>query len=254
MADLTDFTAAVRALAAEERKKAPDHPAAEELAAHASRSLPAARAEVLNEHLALCPECAALVLDYVQFEPSEPAHVEAAEETAAAWVEFQRRIGASQRGAGIAAAPRRTRRFASPGLLAAAAIVAALGLGLWGWSLHQELDAARAPRLDVAIHDLDPSGSDQVRGDRPPRSLDLSSGATVFLALPGVAGSAEVRVEIVDSRGRELWTLEGGRVDSMMANLSLHLPPGSLTTGRYEIRVYEDRSDGLLATYPVAVR
>ncbi len=149
---------------------------------------------------------------------------------------------------------RRFPRAALPWLLAAAAALAAIGLGWWGWNAHRALEAARAPRVNVAIVDLQPRGSDEVRGEGRPEELDLASGADLVLALPGLTGEPELRVVILDARGRELWRLPGARLDPLLGNLALALPPASLAPGSYEIRVHESRSGELLATYAIEVR
>jgi hypothetical protein len=253
MTQPTDFAAAVRALAAEERERAGAHPEAEEIAAYAAGTLDGARVDGVRAHLARCAECADLVLEYAEFAPAPAAGAAQRGEVAAAYDEMRRELGlpAAERDAhrdGGYARPFR------PWLLAAATLAAA-ALGIWGWSQHRALEAARTtPRVNVAAVDLEPRGSDQVRGTprRPP--LDLAAGATLFLALPGMAESGELRVVIVDARDRALWSLRGARRDPVLSNLSLYLPPGSLASGRYEIQVFAAGGGPPLAVYPLDVR
>jgi len=254
MPDRADFAAAVRALAAEERARAGAHPEAEEIAAYAAGALEPSRAEALAGHLAVCAECAELVLEYGEFAPAPAADAAREGEVAAAYGAVRRELGLPPEGRAVLPGHGRFPRAAIPWLLAAAAALAAIGLGWWGWSAHRALEAARAPRVNVAVVDLEPRGSDQVRGEGRPAALDLASGADLLLLLPGMTGEPELRVVILDARGRELWRLPGARYDPLLGNLSLSLPPASLAPGRYEIRVHASRSGDLLATYPIEIR
>lgn len=252
MAERADFTAAVRTLAAERGERAGDHPDPEEIAAYADGELAAERAEAIREHLAVCPECAGLVLDYAELAPEPAADGTGMAEVAAAYKAVRSDLGLP---------PERDRSTADrgasadslmPWLLAAAAL-AAVVLGLWGWSQHRALVAASSPRINIATADLDPKGSDQVRGEEPDRRLDLTSGATVFLSVPGIDDPGPLRVAIVDSEGRERWTLDGARRERVLGNLALYLPPGSLPPGSYEVRLLPAGGGSPLATYRLEV-
>lgn len=60
----SDLREEVRRLAAEDLAAGGDHPPPEELIAYHERSLPEARAAELRDHLAVCSECTALVLEF----------------------------------------------------------------------------------------------------------------------------------------------------------------------------------------------
>jgi hypothetical protein len=252
MADPADFPAAVRALAAERSARAGAHPEPEDIAAYADGELASVRADVIRDHLAVCPECAGLVLDYAELAPGPTADGPDRAEVAAAYDAVRR---------DLVLQPQRDRSTAGRGAsadsvmpwLLAAATLAAVVLGVWGWSQHRALIAASSPRINVAAVDLDPEGSDQERGEEPVRQVDLSSGATLFLSLPGIDDPGALRVAIVDSAGRERWALEGARRHRVLGNLSLYLPPGSLAPGSYEIRLLTAGGGAALATYPLEV-
>lgn len=253
MTDRADFTAAVRALDAEERVPAGGHPAAEEIAEYVARTLDPERAEAVRAHLVHCSECADLVVDYAEFEPVPAADPAREAAGVAAYARWLRRRGPARHrpDARDDYAPLRDWRS----WVLAAATLAAVLLGLWGWSQHRALEATRkAPRVNVAAVDLEPLGSDEIRGETRRRSLDLSSGATLFLALPGWTGDAELRVVVVDERERELWRLSGGRRDPVLGNVSLYLPPGSLAPGHYEIRVIAADEASPSVSFPIDVR
>lgn len=256
MADRADFAAAVRALAAEERALAGGHPDTEEVAAYAAGSLPAAQAEELRAHLAVCPECSDLVLEYAEFQPQPASSAASKAEVAAAYRDLRRDLGFPAEVPADPSYQAAAARPVAPWLLAAAALVVCV-LGLWVWRQHLALETARtAPRINVAAVDLVPEGSDRVRGTEPSDgSLDLAAGATLFLALPGMSADAELRVSIVDAAGRELWALPGARLDPVLSNVSLHLQPGSLPPGPYEIRVSPPGGgEPVLASYRIRVR
>jgi anti-sigma factor RsiW len=252
MAEPVDFSAAIRALAADLRERAGEHPEPEEIAAYADGKLAPERAEAVGDHFAVCPECAALVLDYTKLAPTPAEGASQRAEVAAAYDAVRRDLGLQ---------PQRDRSTAGRGAsadsvmpwLLAAATLAAVVLGVWGWSQHRALIAASSPRINVAAVDLDPEGSDQERGEEPVRQVDLSSGATLFLSLPGIDDPGALRVAIVDSAGRERWAVEGARRHRVLGNLSLYLPPGSLAPGSYEIRLLTAGGGAALATYPLEV-
>jgi hypothetical protein len=250
MPEPTDLSAAVRALSAGERAAAGDHPSVEELTAYSEGTLPAARAEAVLAHAAVCRECSALLLEYAEFAPEPAGNPAQAAEVATAYRRTAERLGLRQEVLEFRATHRS--RALMPWLLAAAGLTA-VALGLWGWREHRAAAELRTPRIDVAAVDLEPAGSDQVRGALAGGPLDLSAGATLFLALPGSDASGELEVSVVDGAGKERWSRAGARRHPDLGNVTLHLPPRSLLPGSYEIRIAAAGGGPLLASYPIDV-
>ncbi len=253
MPEPTDLSAAVRALAAAERAAAGDHPTVEELTACSEGSLPAARAEAVLAHAAVCRECSALLLEYAEFTPAPAAGRAEADEVATAYRRTVERLGLRDEPPARSRASRGRSEALLPWLLAAAGL-AAVALGLWGWREHRAAADLRAPRLEVAAVDLEPAGSDRARGALADDPLDLSAGATLFLALPGSGAAGELEVSLVDGAGELLWSRAGARRHPVLGNVTLHLPPRALAPGRYEIRIAAAGGGPLLASYPIEVR
>jgi anti-sigma factor RsiW len=150
------------------------HPALEELAAYHRGELPEAEAERVREHLALCRDCADLLLDWRDFARDEPAG--AASAAAAAW-ERDRvgvRVGVLRR---VGAAPRRAPLV--PWLAAAAAAAVALVLAVLWWQARSEL---RQPR-QVELAFVAPDGSAVLRGMEEEPEVVAAPGARPVVAL-----------------------------------------------------------------------
>lgn len=253
MPEPNDLSAAVRALAAVERASAGDHPTVEELAAYSEGTLPAARAEAVLAHAAVCRECSALLLEYAEFAPGRAATRAEWAEVATGYRQVAKRLGLRGEPPVWSRASRSRSEALMPWLLAAAGL-AAVALGLWGWREHRAAADLRAPQLEVAAVDLEPAGSDQARGTHAVGPLDLSAGATLFLALPGSDVEGELEVSLVDDAGRLLWSRAGAQRHPVLGNVTLHLPRRALAPGRYEIRIVAAGGGPLLASYPIEVR
>lgn len=172
------FEPALRAFAARERRALDDHPTPEILVAYRAGELTAGEEEKLRDHLALCPDCAEMLLDLVTFEeftpPKESPGLTDAE-IDAAWHRVQPRLaeGGQERPADLASW--RDRRSASRTLaarssvydpvvwrrklrnayaVAAVLFVGAVGLTFWGLSLQRKLRADLQPTPNVALIDL----------------------------------------------------------------------------------------------------
>jgi hypothetical protein len=159
-----------------------EHPSAELLAAYLGGGLAASEIAPLQDHLAVCRPCAALVADLGDLanlppEPGEPSDFE----VAAAWRGLRARLGAAPDAAGAAvpatsehrlpapqravapagaARPRRTSSWrigrSSLGWAAAASLlIASLVLGSWGLHLDARLDRLLVPAPNVPVVDLD---------------------------------------------------------------------------------------------------
>ena len=93
----------LRDLANRERRNLGPHPTPEQLADYHAEKLSAEEEERIQEHLALCPECAELFLDLVDFAGPEPARDVSGltdEEVDAAWQDMRARLSGTAAAAG----------------------------------------------------------------------------------------------------------------------------------------------------------
>lgn len=255
-----DLATAVRALAAERQPGASAHPDPADLVAHAGGTLAGERSERLQEHLVACAECARLVLDYADFErlePPTPGHEVGSRELAVARKRLRNTSGASLAGRWNWASwvsPARRWQLVAAGLAAVA-----VGLGIWGLDTHQRLLRLERPAVNVAVYDLMPAGSDQVRSGGADTELPVvrsSAGAFLVLQLPEAKAFAVYRVEAYTASGERVWSADGAELDPVLKNFTLHLPPSSMPPGRYELRLLGvgDGAEETVAQYLLEVR
>ncbi|HEX6201149.1 MAG TPA: zf-HC2 domain-containing protein [Thermoanaerobaculia bacterium] len=194
--DRSDLREALQDGAARTAGAGSGHPALDELAAYHRGELPEAEAERVREHLALCRECADLLLDWRDFARDEPPG--AASAAAAAWERDREgvREGVRRR---VGAAPRRAPIV--PWLVAAAAAAAALVLAVLWWQARSELGEPRQVQLASVM----PEGSAVLRGREDVPAVVVRPGARPVVALYLAEPEAFPRYEarIVPPAGEE---------------------------------------------------
>lgn len=157
------FEPALRALAARERRALDDHPTPETLGAYRAGELPPEEQEALRDHLALCPDCAEMLLDFATFEQFTPQEESAGltdSDVGAAWQRMQQRLtpaaettevmeampvmAAAREPEPLPFAPRASeyepvvlrRRLRTAYAIAATLAVGVVGLSMWGGVLQ----------------------------------------------------------------------------------------------------------------------
>lgn len=230
--DKPDLDQAIRRMAAEDRRTRTEHPDPEELLAYHERQLTEPEAERLRDHLAGCPECARVVLDFEAFPDLEPPGEEY--RLTPADVERERRALEAR----IEARSRpvwQRHQVLLP--LAAALFLGALGLGVWGLALQDRLERATGPRGDVwIVADLRPA-SEPVRGPEPTvRVPEWAGRAVLLLSLrPGQEHQA-YRVDVVSPNGGLLVSdLPVRRAPDGL--LAVELPPELLVPGELRLEL-----------------
>lgn len=198
--DKPDLDQAIRRMAADDRRSPTGHPDPEELLAYHERQLREAAAENVRDHLARCPECARVVLDFEAFPDLEPPDEE--HRLTPADVERERRALEAR----IEARSRpvwQRHHVLLP--LAAALFLGALGLGAWGFTLQHRLERATGPRGDVwIVADLRPA-SEPLRGPEPTAHVpDWAERAVLLLSLRPGREHPAYRVDVVSPEGRLL--------------------------------------------------
>lgn len=173
-----------------------DHETARELtAAHALHALDARDERALEEHLATCSECRA-ELDAFRGSAAALATLPAEEAPPPELRERLLERAGAERSNVVPLRPRRSRAVLVSGALAAAAVVAAVALGLYALSLSRSLDDERAA-TDVLA---DPAARALPLQGAPGRLVVASDGRAALVT--GLAGAPE-------GRTYELWIIRG---------------------------------------------
>lgn len=234
---------AVRVLAAEARSVETDHPMPDELVDYQAGDLNQKERARIQDHLAVCPDCARAVLEMDAF-PDVGALPAAARpsgrDLAAAWERFQDRTGPRW--------PVRRRPFRVP--VPRYGLAAALALAILALAFHSGRLWEGSARGALQVVDLPPPG-DTVRsggGEVPVRLEPWAQGLVLLLpvgvaeGLEGETGPAH-EVVITAADGRERWR-EGGLHGGPDGTLVLVVPRRYLTPGSYRIRLYSAAARG----------
>lgn len=230
--------AAALAEAEAARRGRQEHPDPDLLLSYHEGALPAADRERVQEHLAHCPSCARVVLDFQTFPEVKLMDPELAldeRETGAAWQRLRQALPPAAR-----PAPRRRLRFATPQMgwaLAAGLLVATVGLSFWVVQLRSEL--AR-PRLNLYLADLVPPAASIERTEGSEQRLAVPPEADHLLLLLNLADPRtypEYEAEILGAGGGRVWRRRG-LARSPDGHFTLELPRGFLPAGSYRLRLY----------------
>lgn len=249
--------AAIREALAEERSAPPgDHPEPDVLLAYHEGGLSEEEAERIREHLVECEACADVILDYAAFPDLEPPAEE--DRLTPAELRHDRQALEARIGSGGRSRWSRAEYAALPA--AAVFLLAALGLGIWGWQLRgnvAELEATvaelRAPE-SVELVTL----SDPEEGTRGVERivLQLDTEGLVVLSLPWTSDgfsrySIDLRSADDEIAVRELEVEEQDR-----GGFAVKLARDLFEPGENVLELYGHREGErvLLARYPVAAR
>ncbi len=246
--DDTRLDAAIRAIARARSRELADHPSAVQLADYSLGLHAREEEELIQEHLALCPECAQAVLDLMVF-GAAPAEADALDpETEREWERLVERLN------GSAQLPVRTSAWAAAAVWGlAASLVVCLGLLAWGLRLRGEVSRTAGPSGDVVVADLVPQGSGAERTREGPVRVTAPPGGArlvLLLNLGDLRTFPRYRMELAGAHGEKIWADDDVQ-RSDLGNFSLILPVESLTAGSYEVRVFgvADAGAQLLAVY-----
>jgi len=213
------------------------HPKPKMLAAYHAGELTEPEERRLQDHLVGCPECAALLLDLDGLgRPEFGAGSLAPADQEALWRSLQAEIRKEEPLAPVI--PMRRQSAASRWLpaLAAALLVATLGLSVWVASLRRTVDELSRPQANALVLDLD-AGTARGEGDvRPswviPKDVRLF---TLILSPPGPR-STSYRVAIERAGGGEVRSVE--LMPNELGSLSLILSRRWIGPGDYRVRLF----------------
>ncbi|HSS48690.1 MAG TPA: zf-HC2 domain-containing protein [Thermoanaerobaculia bacterium] len=227
-----------------------EHPDAEMLAAYHARELPAAAEQRLQEHLLLCRECAGLLLDLEELDDPDFGHeIEVPEGTGEAlWDGLRQEIRREPAPAAATVIPFPIRRTSAPppwmSALAAALLVAVVGLSVWVASLRRTVGELSRPEINAPVLDLVPSGIGQREGGPAPAAVVPSGSRSFTLILsPGRRGDfQDYEAEIARAGGEVIWRGRGLRPNDY-GSFSLTLSRRALGAGKHRLRLFGIRSD-----------
>ncbi|MCP4656634.1 MAG: hypothetical protein GY856_14570 [bacterium] len=250
---------AILAEADEARQRLGTHPSPDQLLAYQEGELAAEDQEGVQDHVALCRDCARVVLDLESFPDVEPVREDdrvSDWQVAAEWRRLEARDEISPP---VKSSPRRSwPMLFSPGFayaMAASILMAALGLGSWVIQLRGRIDDLSQPRVNVFLSDLIPqkAGLERGPGDaiRVPAWTDR---VLLLLNLADIRSFSGYFVEISDRDGRTLWSNREIR-RSPDGNFTVGVHRRFLPAGRYRIALYglEGEARTLVATYTMDI-
>lgn len=235
MPSSSDLTAGLRAYFNHQRRNIRHHPPPEKLTAYHAGRLPAEEEAAVREHLAGCPECAALVLelDSLYGETPPPAGDDPVDlQAAAAWQRLRSRLFAPP---APAPARRRPARIA-PWAAAAALALVSVALAFWVTAQRQIIADLRQPRVNPPLVNLAPVGSLRQATEEPPvvRFPAGASRAWLILNPEAQLDATSYRVELLTAEGRSALTLADLQ-PSEAGNFRLELPRELLPAGTYRV-------------------
>ena len=224
-----------------------DHPGPEEIVRYRAGDLPGEEADRLQEHFVQCPDCRELLL--LRSSADESGVVDFG--VVPAWGAMRRRM--------------RWDRWQVPLMVAAASVLLVLGLSTQ-WNLHLKSMVAQLSQPQVAVvHELislEELLDNRTRGGGDPRhEIEVPPGVdsmTFMLHVDPVKvfdKAERYPVEIVDSAGRVVWSIDAVTIDRLSA-ANLAVPRAFLDSGDYNVLIYEaheETSRQLIDTYPVTL-
>lgn len=237
-------------------KETDGHSTPEELAAYHAGSLAPDEEERLQDHLALCRECTAKLLELGEFlaEAGEDTAGPLPEELEGVWRDLRAQLP-------VAAGPEPPlpaplpfssaradhRPAARPRWLpAAASVLLATTLGLAGWGLHlrRTVQELSEPQANVPFEDLFPEAVRSGQGE--PAVVEIAPGTRLFTLVlnpdESVRADAYV-VEIARADGGTVWRGSGLRANPY-GSLSLVVPLRAMGAGEYRILLREEGGSG----------
>lgn len=261
----------VRSALAAASEDAGPHPDPDTLFQYYAGELGDAETEHVRAHVAACPECGQVVLDFETYPhlaaPSDE-DVPTADQVDAGWADVQARLAreteseehlregvgqVGEKGSGDSVVVPLSRRAAAADpiprtsastwqALAATLAVATVGLGFYVVRLHRSLTEATGPAVNVHVADLLPE-DELVRDATGPRWQAVrvpprAPRVVLLLSLVGQASEPSYRAEIVgaDATPRVIWGDEGV-VRNAEGRFSIELRQGFLPAGRYRLRL-----------------
>ncbi len=240
------FTLAAEALQAESPQGELTHPAHERLLAYHNRRLNPDEKEEMQDHLALCPQCARAILDLATQDSPDPSVVSTPFQRRKAWKALRRRIRKSQ--ARDAASRRRSSRStlekSNHFALAACLAAACLGLALWAVWLKLELHRLAQPHLAPQVLELHLENDPKRSFESTVRTVSAQDAINLLVWVNDLENEGPFRFEIrrrpVRLHPEPVWS-DSSNVRNPLGYVSLTLRAGYLEPGDYALSVFDSR-------------
>lgn len=234
-----------------------EHPDAETLAAYHARELPEEEEHRIQDHLLVCRECAGLLLDLEGLgnpgfgrEIDLPAGTEEA-----LWNRLRQEIPKQE------AIPFQPRSRTAPppwmSALAAALLLAVIGLSAWVASLRRTVDELSRPEVNAPVLDLVPHGIGP-RDEGAAPGAEVPAGARMFTLIlnPSRRGDfQDYEAEIAPAGGEMAWRNRGLRPNDY-GSFSLTLLRRAFEAGDHRLRLFGIGREGereLLGEYRLRI-
>lgn len=247
-----DLDDEIRRMAADSRPDLSEHPEPDKLLAYHEGELSEEDADLIQEHLVHCDECAQTVLDFAAFpnlEPPDESLRLSRSQVREQWQELEAKVAELRRPL--------WKRHEVALALAALFCAATIGLGVWVAQLRQEIDALEGPKSDIyLIADLRPGGT-VTRGSGGRAEQVPRWAREIFLLLNGAPdgeyGGHEVEVRSVE--GRMIVRAQPVHRNPE-GNFPMVLPRALLPDGEYVVELFGLRVGSprvSLAEYPLVI-
>lgn len=234
-----DLQRTIRELLAEERRNLGSHLKLEDVTTYHGGTLSPEEEERIQEHLAACPECSALLLDLEGLsDPSNDGAVSQAE-LAAAWRVVGGRLRQEMAGTAGKASSGGRSPIGSPWLHALAAILL-LAVGTLAFQvvrLQHLVGDVPQPQLNAPVLDLRPSVRGEGIGAAAPEVPSRARLFTLVINPVGSLSQGTYAVEIIDAAGKRAWSGQGLELNSF-GSFSLALSRRTLSAGEYRLRLF----------------
>jgi hypothetical protein len=196
--------ALARAVAAAKSAQLDRHPEPDELVDYYLGTLLSTEVERIQDHLALCRDCAKLVLDLSAITRKAPAgEGRPTPELKAEWEKLRSRLERRQSTSLVRSRLTRT----TPWALAASLLLSACLL-VWDLNLHRSLDRGGLPRADLVLVDLAPAARGAERSEERPVQVRFPAGAAklvLLLNLGDLRSFPHYEMQLLAPGGRVRW-------------------------------------------------
>lgn len=222
-----------------------EHPDADTLAAYQARELSPAAEQRVQDHLLLCRECAGLLLDLEALDdPDFAREIEVPEGTGEALWNGLRQEIRKEAAPAAAVVPFPSRRVPPwTSSLAAALLVAVIGLSVWVATLRRTVGELSRPEVNATVLDLVPRGIGQREGGNGAAAV-IPSGSRIFTLILSPARRGDFQdyeAEIARVGGEVVWRGRGLRPNDY-GSFSLTLPRRALGAGEHRLRLFGVRN------------
>lgn len=252
---------AMVALAREELRSA-EHLSTTRLIAYHRGEIPATEAAAITEHLSLCRECSALMLEVAEFFADDDEEEDVpSSDPEAAWQKLRKAMSGAEPLRSLSPVlslppPAPSQRSLIRSLAFAYGVAATCAAVSVGLIVFKDMTPSPRPRANPGLYDLTSNGSDRAEAADATPIRFRTPGDSAFLILnPEVApDSARYGVRIHSAGGAVVWRSDDLVLQSP-GGFHLNLPAGTLPPGRYSLKLYgiTEGRETPLGTYQIAI-